>query len=370
MASRFQRYLMPALVFESVVIGGGYATGRELVEFFLRLGPRQGLLAMTVTLVVWSSVLAVSFELARQTRSFDYRSFCGQILGRFWFIYDLLYYALLVLVMSVIGAACGSVFHDSFRLPAMAGIGTLMGVIAILVYFGNTLVERALSYWAIVLYALYGSLGLWCLLHYAHPVWASLQLPIEDSRWFAGGLRYAGYNLAAVPGVLFCIRHLATRREAVIAGLLCGPIAILPAALFYLALIAFYPSIMHEAVPSIYILNQVGSRGVALLFQIALFVTLAKTGAGLLHALNERVATACTKAGKAMPSYMRSVISLGILLFSVFLASRVGIIDLIAHGYGSLTWGFLLAFVLPVMTIGVWRVFVGARFTRAAAPRH
>jgi uncharacterized membrane protein YkvI len=362
-ASRFQRYLMPALVFESIVIGGGYATGRELVEFFLGLGPRAGLLAMCVTLIVWSMVLAVSFELARVTQSFDYRSFCGQILGRFWFIYDLLYYALLVLVMSVIGAACGSLFRDSFQLPAMAGIATLMGVVAVLVYFGNSLVERALSYWAIVLYALYGSLGLWCLLHYAHPVWSNLQKPVDNSRWVTGGLRYAGYNLAAVPGVLFCIRHLATRRESVIAGLLCGPIAIIPAALLYIALISFYPSITDEPVPSIYILSRIGSRGVALLFQIALFVTLAKTGTGLLHALNERVATACTRAGKTMPSYMRSVMSLAILLFSVFLANRVGIIDLIAHGYGSLTWGFLLAFVLPVMTIGLWKVFVGARFT-------
>jgi uncharacterized membrane protein YkvI len=356
MASKFQRYLMPALVFESVVIGGGYATGRELVEFFLKIGPSQGLLAMAVTLLVWSSVLAVSFELARQTRSFDYRSFCGQILGRFWFVYDLLYYALLILVMSVIGAACGSVFRDSFGLPAIAGIGTLMGVIAVLVYFGNALVERALSYWAIVLYVLYGSLAVWCLLHYALPVWAKLQGPVEDTRWISGGLRYAGYNLAAVPGVLFCVRHLATRREAVIAGLLCGPVAILPAALFYLALIAFYPSIMHEAVPSIYILNRVGSNSIALLFQIVLFVTLAKTGAGLLHALNERLATAWTKAGTTMPRYMRSLTSLAVLLFSVFLANRVGIIDLIAHGYGSLTWGFLLAFVLPVMTIGLWRI--------------
>jgi uncharacterized membrane protein YkvI len=194
--------------------------------------------------------------------------------------------------MSIIGAACGRLFRDSFQLPAMAGIATLMGVIAVLVYFGNSLVERALSYWAIVLYALYGSLGLWCLLHYAHPVWSNLQKPVENSRWVTGGLRYAGYNLAAVPGVLFCIRHLSTRREAVIAGLLCGPIAIIPAALFYVALIAFYPSIIDEPVPSIYILSRVGSRCVAVLFQIALFVTLAKTGAGVLHAFNERVATA------------------------------------------------------------------------------
>ena len=42
-SSWFQRYLLPGLAFKAVVIGGGYATGRELAEFFLPSGPRGGL---------------------------------------------------------------------------------------------------------------------------------------------------------------------------------------------------------------------------------------------------------------------------------------------------------------------------------------
>ena len=32
MSSRFQRFLLPGFAFKAVVIGGGYATGRELAE--------------------------------------------------------------------------------------------------------------------------------------------------------------------------------------------------------------------------------------------------------------------------------------------------------------------------------------------------
>ena len=39
MSTRFQRFLLPAFAFKAVVIGGGYATGRELAEFFLPSGP-------------------------------------------------------------------------------------------------------------------------------------------------------------------------------------------------------------------------------------------------------------------------------------------------------------------------------------------
>ena len=31
----FNKYLLPGFIFQSLIIGGGYGTGRELVEFFL-----------------------------------------------------------------------------------------------------------------------------------------------------------------------------------------------------------------------------------------------------------------------------------------------------------------------------------------------
>ena len=61
----FKKYLMPGLIFQSVVIGGGYGTGRELVEFFILQGPKNGYLGMITAMLVWSLVIAISFELAR-----------------------------------------------------------------------------------------------------------------------------------------------------------------------------------------------------------------------------------------------------------------------------------------------------------------
>ena len=36
--------------------------------------------------------------------------------------------------------------------------------------------------------------------------------------------------------------------------------------------------------------------------------------------------------------------------------AQFGLIDLIARGYGTLTWLFLAVFVVPVLTRGVWKV--------------
>ena len=78
----FQSYLLPGFVFQSITIGGGYGTGRELVEFFMTQGPLGGLMGMVLSMIIWSVVLAVSFELARISKSFDYRSFIKSILGK------------------------------------------------------------------------------------------------------------------------------------------------------------------------------------------------------------------------------------------------------------------------------------------------
>ena len=46
--TRFQRLVLPGLAFKAAVIGGGYATGRELAEYFIPSGPQGGVLAIVV----------------------------------------------------------------------------------------------------------------------------------------------------------------------------------------------------------------------------------------------------------------------------------------------------------------------------------
>lgn len=90
-ASWFQRYLLPGFAFKAVVIGGGYATGRELVEFFLPSGPRGGLFAMLFAAVTWSVVCIATFVFARATHSEDYRTFFRSLLGRGGIVFEIAY---------------------------------------------------------------------------------------------------------------------------------------------------------------------------------------------------------------------------------------------------------------------------------------
>ena len=103
--TRFQRFLLPGFAFKGVVIGGGYATGRELVEFFMASGPWGGLLGLTLAMLIWSGVCAVTFMLARVVSAYDYRSFFQALLGRFWVLFEVAYVLFLILILAVVAAA-------------------------------------------------------------------------------------------------------------------------------------------------------------------------------------------------------------------------------------------------------------------------
>ena len=65
---RFARiYLLPGAILQSVIIGGGYGTGRELIQFFTSQGMGNGLLGMMVATALMSAVFALSLKLAIRT---------------------------------------------------------------------------------------------------------------------------------------------------------------------------------------------------------------------------------------------------------------------------------------------------------------
>jgi uncharacterized membrane protein YkvI len=76
----------------------------------------------------------------------------------------------------------------------------------------------------------------------------------------------------------------------------------------------------------------------------------------MIHAFNERVAFSLKALGKALPAAARPLIAL-VLIGGALLLSRLGIIDLIAVGYGAMTWVFIFILVIPLFTLGAWKVF-------------
>jgi len=352
----FKKYLLPGFIFQSVVIGGGYGTGRELVEFFLAEGPLGGYFGMILAMLIWSAVMAITFELARMGKNYDYRSFLNSLLGNWWIVYEIVYVLGLILTISVIGSASGKLTHEISGLPEIVGTIVMMALVGFFVFYGSALIVKVLSVWSFLLYAVYIVLALACWIVFGDTIKDMVSLYKEDSQWFLGGVKYAAYNIGGIPALLFSTRYIQSRREAFISGTFAGAIGMVPAFLIYTALLSQYPEIVSEVIPANFILSQLGSPVFQAVFQVVLLGTFVETGIGLTHGFNERIAGVYHERGTEMPRSFRLGIALGILIVATYIANAVGLTGLIAKGYGTITWVWWIIYVIPVLTLGIWRI--------------
>ena len=358
-ASHFQRYWLPGLLFQSVIIGGGYATGRELVEFFLIAGPRGGLLGMLVATLAFSLIAALFFEFARLSQSNNYRHFFQQLLGRYWFLFEWAYCCLGLLVLSVIGAAAGDMAATHLGIQSSLGTFTLMALVGLLVFRGTALIEKVLAAWSFLLYLTYAVFVCFYLWQHGAALtdnFSPAAPPAADRHWLMGSIQYVGYSIAVLPVILFCVKHMQCRRDAITAGLLAGPIAMLPAVLFFLAMAASFPEVLEASVPADFMMQRLDLPWLKIVFYLVVFGTFVETGTAFIHAVNERINEVYCERQASMPRWLRPLVAITALVLALVLANQVGLIDLIAQGYGTLTWVFVLVFIVPLFTLGLLKV--------------
>jgi uncharacterized membrane protein YkvI len=357
MSTRFQRWILPGLAFKAAVIGGGYATGRELAEYFIPSGPQGGVAAILVAMLAWSGLCALTFALAHATRSYDYRSFFSTLLGPLAFVFELAYLIFMVLILAVFGAAAGAIGNAVFGWPTLLGTLLLMAGIGAFTAYGNQSVERLFKWVSFFLYGVYVVFAVLVLTKFGGQAVQQFATPVPTEGWLSGGLTYAGYNIVGAVMILPLARHFLTRRDAVVAGVLAGPLAMLPGLLFFVCMVAWYPTIGAEALPSDFMLRQLDMPIFHVLFQAMIFSALLESGSACVHAANERIAAGWrVRRSEELSNRARFTIASVLLVGSIFIAARFGLVDLIARGYRALAWLFLVVYVVPLLTVGVWHL--------------
>ena len=357
----YKKYLLPGFIAQSVLIAGGYGTGRELVEYFVQYGPTGGLMGMGLTTVLWAALFALSFEFARVFKAYDYRTFFEKLIGPGWMIYEAAFIILLFLIMGVVGAASGSILRDSFGLPPLVGSGLFLICVAYLTYSGSKAIEVALSWWSYLLYAVYILFLYIGLTHFGDAISGNFAAHIVKPGWAMGGFKYAFYNIAVVSTVLFSLNYLETRREAIISGVMAALICIIPAVFFYVVTIGFYPDVLSMEIPANGIIANLGVKFLLPVWLIILFGTMIETGVGFFHSINERInSTLIAKRGTGLSNVARGAVGAVLALMGLAI-SNFGLIGLIAKGYGTISWVFFILQGVALFTIGLYKLHQHSR---------
>jgi len=300
----------------------------------------------------------VTFVFARRLRERDYRSFFRALLGRAWPVFEVAYLIFVVLILAVFGAAAGEIASATIGAPQLVGTLFLMAAIALCTAFGNRSVERVFTWVSVLLYGVYTAFVVFALSSFGGRISETFASAGGwNDGWLAGGLTYAGYNIVGAVIILPVTRHLTSDRDAIVAGVAAGPLAMLPAFLFFICMCAFAPAIAGAALPSDYLLAELDRSWFRYLFQLMIFAALLESGTGAVHAVNERIATVWqARTRKPLSSRARGAVALALLVICMLIADRVGLVALIANGYRALAYLLIAVYVVPLLTFGVWQL--------------
>jgi uncharacterized membrane protein YkvI len=343
----FRVFVIPSSVFLSVVFGGSYGTGREVMEFISRHGPIGGLLSIAAVVVTYSALLFITFELARLFRRYEYRAFFEVLLGKFWFLYE---------IVILLGMIAGAIADSRFGFPAWAGSIGLLLIVFLLTYQGRALVEKtmilAVSSLAVVLVALIVQLA-------GEPAQqirsAFASEPVQWMAW-QGGMQYALVNGGFIPLLLYCARGVQSRSQAGLAAVTAATCAVIPGLVLHFSFMSLYPAITAEELPAYELMSTVGSSLFLDVYVVVLFVLIAQTGVGMLQGFLERVDGWYTQRfDKPLNHLGHGLIAVGMVVGSMALGS-MGIIALILSGYTFLAMSFILVFAVPLLTRGLWLI--------------
>lgn len=366
----FGKIVLPAIILQSVLIGGGYATGREIVAYGAKYGS-AGWLAVLGIWLGFTVMALVTFELARTFQVYDYKKFIKQIIGGLWPVFDLLFLVMAVLVIAIMASAAGNIMEQTIGIPYLAGVGIVIAIVGALSYAGETLLEQFKTGGTLFLYIAYILFAVIVL----SQVWGDVTAVFAtgDTSYVSNagalsvlqsGILYVGYNLVVFPAVFFALDHQESRRETVISGILAGTMMTLPFALTYVTFMGFYPSeqIMGAEVPWLQVLESAGGTLLIGFYGVVMGWTLVETSVGLIHALLDRVdeniedvAIGPLEGLEGLSKMQSGGLAVGILVGALLL-SRVGIIALVAQGYTMMAYFFIALFALPLLTVGVLRI--------------
>lgn len=361
----FGKFVLPGIILQSVMIGGGYATGREIVEYGAKYGA-LGWLSGLGTFLGFAVIAALTYELIRLTKAYDFKTFMKTIGGPLWIVFDIVYLLFMVVIIAVMASATGNIVEQTLGLNYWVGVVAITVVVAILNFYGSRLIERFETLGTVALYAGYiifsvlviGTFGKNISTVFANHDTSFIEGSVSAGKALWSGVLYCAYNLVVMPATFFTIERQTRRVESVVSGIIGGVLATIPWFLTYFAVMCFYPNpdVLGASVPWLAMMQGTAGPVVIAIFGIVMGWTLIETSTGIIHAALERVNNGLKEAHRPpMTGKQQAILTIIVLVGSMVL-SKVGIIDLIATVYNALSYAFLIIYVLPLITVGVYKI--------------
>lgn len=272
------------------VIGAGFASGQEILQFFISFG-QQGLWGVLLATVLFSYLGAVVLYLSVTLKAANYQELLHYLLGP-WAskLMDTLNLFMLVGGLGVMLSGSGAVMREYMGLPEWLGVVLGLGAIVYVIWYG---VKGLLTINVILVpvkllaVCLIASVA---LLHQGMPTEFSLvRAQGVSGHWLWASLLYVSFNMIVPLAVLSSMGRTISTGMAIYAGLLGGVGLGLAVGMVTLAGLAFYPQVADYQVPMLFIASSV-SDILRPVFALLIWVAILTTAIANAHGFASRLA--------------------------------------------------------------------------------
>lgn len=292
-----------AVLYIGPVIGAGFASGQEILQFFIAFG-NSGLRGALLAAAMFCFLGGLVMRLAVSVGASDYRDVYRTVLGRIPArAMDLLSLAMLPGGVTVMLAGGGAVFSEHLGMPQLAGTLITALATAAVISMGLKGVVSANSLLVPVKVAAIASICL-IALAFAHPPdqappAAAGQAYGSRINWAWSAVLYVSYNMVVPVAVLSSLGRSVSLRDGVRGGMLGGAVLGVMALLMVTTGLSFYPGITACEVPLLMIAGSIGPFFKTVLGAL-LWVAILTTAIADTHGFASRFAESHTRRYRAV----------------------------------------------------------------------
>ena len=215
--------------FCAFLIGAGFATGQEIMQYFTNYGLAKGIGVMVVNCVLGAWTAAAIMNLGNESNDEQglnsYKNLCGKYIGGFlsWFIPIFMFLTLVIMI-----AGFGSTLNQLFDTPNWIGCLIFAVVVTAVVLLGLARVIDTIGFIGpmIIVITMIMAIGILVTKGVNLDVWSNYinthDVLLASSSCFMSGVLYALWNIVMCLPFMSAMGSKAKNKAEVIAGCIFG----------------------------------------------------------------------------------------------------------------------------------------------------
>ncbi len=351
--------------------GGGFATGNQEVNYFVKYGWYSVFLPLVAMLLLgWGHRNAL--VLAKDYKTYDYKSFGDALFHPyekyFSLVFELGFIMLIICGVSTSIAGSGALLKSSLGIPYGMGIVAVGTALLLLTIFGSELIVKVLNlktYFIIITLLILCVLGIQMGAFNFQRVLATQETfgtGLSDAIWYM--LIYIGFQAFTVLPIISVSQNIKTTKDCnrfmLFGTLLNGTFL----AIICIMLLGFSPEVLNETLPVYFVTTKLALPWLKILYSVILFVALLGTAISLIFSTVARFEPVLIKKNifKSLKT-RRIAISLATIILCTSM-SVFGLTNIVVKGYGSVGYIGLFFVLLPEIVVGTIKIRKNAQLRK------